>query len=227
MTGGNSGLGFATSGTARNEVNGKEAVEKITEETGKSPVFLKLDLADLDSIQAAASEFLSKETRLDVLYNSAGMMIPPKDVPLLPLLTSTPKASPQDKVRIIFVSSGAHHISNLSFTFKDGPARKKTKRVNSLRAVQVRGNSSCQGGCEGEGIVSLAMNPGTVSTNLQKELPGWQAWLIMSGTAAKTAEYNGKYLVPWARVGTPRADSQDTKVGEELWTWLEEQVAGR
>jgi hypothetical protein len=36
-----------------------------------------------------------------------------------------------------------------------------------------------------------------------------------------------QYLVPWARVGMLQADSQDAKVREELWTWLEEQVAGR
>ncbi|KAJ7892850.1 NAD-P-binding protein [Mycena olivaceomarginata] len=187
------------SDATRNEIKGKEAVEKITKETGKSPVFLKLDLADLDSIQAAASEFLSKEIRLDVLYNSACYFYLIKL--FLPLLTSTAKTSPQDKVRIIFVSLGAHHISNLSFsTSKTGPRvlyrQCKFGEVALAKEVARRYGE--------EGIVSLAMNPGDVNTNLQKESPGWQARLIL--------HYFSR---------------PDAKVGEELWTWLEEQTAGQ
>jgi hypothetical protein len=33
-------------------------------------VFLKLDLADLDSIKEAAEEFLGKESELHTLYNN-------------------------------------------------------------------------------------------------------------------------------------------------------------
>ncbi|KAF2800872.1 NAD(P)-binding protein [Melanomma pulvis-pyrius CBS 109.77] len=40
--------------------------------------FLHLDLADLPTIKASAAEFLAKETRLDVLLNNAGIMIPPE-----------------------------------------------------------------------------------------------------------------------------------------------------
>ena len=34
----------------------------------------------------------------------------------------------------------------------------------------------------------------------------------------------GQYLVPWARIGTPLAHTQDPQQGVELWNWLEEQV---
>ncbi|KAJ7750814.1 NAD-P-binding protein [Mycena metata] len=281
VTGGNSGLGFATSKVlvergakvyiaTRNETKAKEAIEQITKETGKAPLFLKLDLADLDSIQGAANTFLSQETRLDVLYNSAGVMIPPKSEVtkqgydlqfgvnvlghfyltklLLPLLISTAKSSAEGKARIVTVSSGAHHMSNLTFsTFKDGPVRQKANEwvlygQSKYGAVVLAKELARRYG--GEGIVSLGMNPGNINTNLQKELPGWQATFVKmtimnpilpngitthlwAGTAPETAEYNGKYLIPWARVGTPRADSQDEAVGKELWTWLEEQVTGR
>lgn len=39
--------------------------------------FLPLDLADLTTIEPAASNFLARESRLDVLFNNAGVMTPP------------------------------------------------------------------------------------------------------------------------------------------------------
>jgi len=48
---------------------------------------------------------------------------------------------------------------------------------------------------------------------------------IYAGTSPEVENLNGEYLMPWARVGTPR--SNDPVLGRELWTWLEEQVEGR
>lgn len=39
--------------------------------------YLSLDLDDLGTIKMSADEFLSKEERLDVLWNNAGVMVPP------------------------------------------------------------------------------------------------------------------------------------------------------
>ena len=41
-------------------------------------VFLHLDLDDLSTIKKSAEEFLSKEQKLDVLWNNAGVMVPPQ-----------------------------------------------------------------------------------------------------------------------------------------------------
>lgn len=40
----------------------------------------------------------------------------------------------------------------------------------------------------------------------------------------ETVGYNRKYLIPWARLGELRADTQDLKTGVDLWEWCEEQV---
>ena len=41
-------------------------------------IYLHLDLNDLTTIKTSAQEFLSRETRLDVLWNNAGVMVPPQ-----------------------------------------------------------------------------------------------------------------------------------------------------
>lgn len=33
-----------------------------------------------------------------------------------------------------------------------------------------------------------------------------------------------QYMIPWARVGDARKETNDPKVGKELWAWLEAQV---
>lgn len=92
-------------------------------------VFLKLDLNDLSTIQASAQEFLDKETRLGVLWNNAGVMIPPQGSKttqnyelqlgtnniapflftklLVPILAQTAKNAPAGSVRVVWVSSSA------------------------------------------------------------------------------------------------------------------------
>jgi len=48
---------------------------------------------------------------------------------------------------------------------------------------------------------------------------------LYAGTSPEVETLNGDYLMPWARLGTPR--SNDPVLGRELWTWFEEQVEGR
>ena len=55
----------------RSEEKGAEAVTKLKEETGKTNVyFLKLDLADIQSVIAAAQQLVAREQRLDLLFNN-------------------------------------------------------------------------------------------------------------------------------------------------------------
>ena len=93
VTGAASGLGFELAKilyvaggivyiAARSASRCEGAIEKIKAQTNgrKSEGKLKImviDLADLATVKSAADEFLRQETRLDVLINNAGVMIPP------------------------------------------------------------------------------------------------------------------------------------------------------
>lgn len=47
---------------------------------------------------------------------------------------------------------------------------------------------------------------------------------LWAGTSLEGKDFNGKYLIPWARLGEPAIETQDPNVGSELWAWLEEQT---
>ena len=55
----------------RSEEKSQKAIEELKKETEKDSIFfLKLDLADLVSVKAAAEEYIAKETELHTLYNN-------------------------------------------------------------------------------------------------------------------------------------------------------------
>ena len=62
---------------ARDPAKAAAAIAELHSLTGKSAIFLKLDLADLKSVKAAAEEFTTKERELHVLINNAGVITPP------------------------------------------------------------------------------------------------------------------------------------------------------
>ncbi|EGN95247.1 hypothetical protein SERLA73DRAFT_162749 [Serpula lacrymans var. lacrymans S7.3] len=204
-----------------NRTQSEDAIRELKEKTGNEAVFLKLDLANLKFVKAAAEEFLSKETQLHVLFNNAGLMGPPIDLVtedgydlqfgtnvvghhyftklLLPVLISTAKTCQDGKVRVVTTSSSGHHFGNLDFnTFKDGPARKK--QSTSVMYSQSKYNTT----------ILYSVQHGALTQ-------------LYAGTTAEGAELNGQYLIPWARVGTPLAGTQDPELGRALWSWLEEQ----
>jgi NAD(P)-dependent dehydrogenase (short-subunit alcohol dehydrogenase family) len=84
ITGANIGIGLETAvGVAkegattvlacRNEAKATAAVAEVKARSGNEDIeFVRLDLADLDSVKAAAAEIQSRWERLDVLINNAG-----------------------------------------------------------------------------------------------------------------------------------------------------------
>ncbi|KAJ7114942.1 NAD-P-binding protein [Mycena epipterygia] len=90
VTGGNSGIGYETVKVlllknatvylaARSPAKAKEAISQLEVETSKRAEFLELDLADLRSVRKAGEDFLARESRLDILFNNGGVMLPPTD----------------------------------------------------------------------------------------------------------------------------------------------------
>lgn len=162
---------------------------------------------------------------------------------VLPTLLSTAKSSPDGSARVVNTSSNGHWFGGLEYdTMKDGPARRKqgpwqlygqSKTGNVVFAVELARRYGDQG------IVSTSLNPGGIKTDLQrhtgdflKRISG--SWLkdvswgaitqLYAGTAPDGKSLNGKYLIPWARIGNPRPDTQDHEIGKKLWEYLEEQV---
>jgi len=138
---------------ARSSNKTKTLVEELQHEFPKSKgdlIYLKLDLDDLTTIKASAEEFIAKESRLDVLWNNAGVMVPPEGSKtkqgyelqlginnlghflfthfLTPLLEKTAQTSPKGSVRVVWVSSSAADaaprpavdLSNMDYSRKEG-----------------------------------------------------------------------------------------------------------
>ncbi|TFK27728.1 hypothetical protein FA15DRAFT_149036 [Coprinopsis marcescibilis] len=54
--------------------------------------------------------------------------------------------------------------------------------------------------------------------------PEWKSLTTLwTGTSREAGEINGKYIVPWGKVGVSRKEANDPVLAKELWTWLEGQ----
>ncbi|BAE64408.1 unnamed protein product [Aspergillus oryzae RIB40] len=117
---------------ARNASRAQSVIDDITRRHPESKgqlVYLHLDLGDLSTIKKSAEEFLTKESKLHVLWNNAGVMIPPQGSTtaqgyelqlgtnvigpflftklLYPALAKAAADSPPNSVRVVWLSSSA------------------------------------------------------------------------------------------------------------------------
>ncbi|OJA21275.1 hypothetical protein AZE42_10593 [Rhizopogon vesiculosus] len=274
VTGANAGIGKETARVlltknakvylaCRDKTKGEAAISELKDSTGKEAILLQLNLANLQSIKAAAEEFLSKEQVLHVLFNNAGVMTPPVEMLtddgydlqfgtnvlghfyltklLMPALLAA--AATDGSARVVNTASNGHWLSGLDYnTFRDSPAR-RSKSSTGLYGQSKTGNiifaAELARRYGEQGIVSTALNPGSVKTEISRHQTSFAQMLLnlflydvsqgaltqlYAGTTAEGAKLNGKYLIPWARIGDPREDTQDPQQGHELWNWLEEQV---
>ncbi|KDQ12679.1 hypothetical protein BOTBODRAFT_176115 [Botryobasidium botryosum FD-172 SS1] len=165
---------------------------------------------------------------------------------LLPILLYTARTSLEKKARIVTLSSiGAELHKCIEWdTLKDGAARRKkfnielycqSKFGNAVFAQELARKYG------EDGIVATAINPGNINTDLLRYLPWFLSaparyflytpptgalTPLWAGTSPEGSEFNGKFLIPWARFGPPPHDSDDPVLGEKLWDWMEAQVKG-
>ncbi|KAH9923767.1 NAD-P-binding protein [Epithele typhae] len=252
---------------SRNLEKAEKAITSLKSETGNEPLFIQLDLADLHSVKNAAEEYLRKENTLDILFNNAGVMMCPKSMLaaqgvdlqfgtnvlghwyftelLMPALIAAAETSSDHHARVITTSSSGAYSDTLHFdTFKDGPARKKvsprqlyfqSKHGNVVIARQVAKRYA------EKGIISISLNPGNISTDLQRHTMGDVSKKIgellilyptpygaltqlYAGTMPEAVKHNGEFFIPWARPGKCRPEAYDDGIGEKLWTWCEDTV---
>ncbi|KAL8908553.1 MAG: hypothetical protein Q9207_000763 [Kuettlingeria erythrocarpa] len=173
---------------ARTPSKGEAAVGEVKRAVPTADViFLKLDLCSFKSISAAAQEFKSKSSRLDVLINNAGIMASPEGLTeegfesqfgtnhmghslltkrLLPTLLLTAKEEGAD-VRIINLASEGHHLApSKGIVFDDiklkeyGPWARygQSKLANILFTKELARRFP--------EITSVAVHPGVILTDL-------------------------------------------------------------
>jgi NAD(P)-dependent dehydrogenase (short-subunit alcohol dehydrogenase family) len=202
VTGGNSGVGlelvkilYSKGGTVY--IAGRSPTKVAAEiEAIKSTYIaslgqlkgLHLDLSDLTTVPTCVSTFLAQESRLDVLWNNAGVsreLVGSTTVQgyeahiginclghflltklLLPTLLQTAKSSPKASVRLIFTSSGIIDMfgppGGLSLTEPHG------KTIESNYSASKVGNwflaSEFDKRIRKDGVLSITQNPGSLHT---------------------------------------------------------------
>ncbi|KAJ7165742.1 NAD-P-binding protein [Mycena filopes] len=168
VTGGNTGIGYETVKqlllknakvylAARSPEKAAAAIKSLEEETKKTAVFLQLDLADLSSVRKAAETFLGQESKLDILFNNGGVMIPPTDV-----LTA-------QKYDLQF---GTNVIGHFFLTELLLPALTKSFEESKIPARVVHTASQVHQLAPGNGVVFASLKGG----------PERDAWLKKTGT---------------------------------------------
>jgi retinol dehydrogenase 12 len=178
-----------------------EDIRQASPESSGELIFLLLDLADLSTIRASAQRFLDRESQLHVLFNNAGVMqAATSDVTaqgyelqlgvnnigpflftklLTPTLAATAKASPPGSVRVVWVGSLATEsplvpTGGVDMSDIDNRSKKNafynyvvSKAGNYLHAVEYARRH------ESDGIVSIPLNPGNLSSDLWRWQQSW------------------------------------------------------
>ena len=200
VTGGNSGIGYyaalalAKVGAdviiaGRNAKRVDQAVRDIKAEGIEGSINAGIvDLASLKSVQEYAEQFRTKYSRLNVLINNAGVMMPPEGATedgfesqfginfighfaltgrLYDMLKSTPGS------RVVTLSSIAHRGAQIDFDNlrleKPYDTRREyyqSKLADIIFTLELGRRSDAKG----DGVLSVACHPGFTKTELQRHL---------------------------------------------------------
>jgi len=215
VTGATSGLGYETALellrhgaevliAARNPEKAAQASDDLAGGSGRRPIVVELDLADLTSVEKAADELTKTSDRLDLLVNNAGVMAPPYRQTadgfelqvgtnhlghfaltgrVLPLLLKAPAP------RVVTVSSFMHKtvrgiveedLRRPAAGYRKWDAYGKSKLANLLFMLELDRRARAAG----VNLLSVGAHPGYASTHLQAagpELAGQQHMVRLMG----------------------------------------------
>ena len=235
VTGGASGVGFELCNilyqaggrvylAGRSEANAQSAISKIkafpTTSLGEL-IFLFLSLDDQTTIKPAVEAFTASESRLDVLFNNAGVSLPPRGSVsaqghelqmatnclghylltqlLLPTLLHTAKTAPPGTVRVIWTSSMVVDVSaaksGINISDLTNPPSDQQKNYVNTKTGNWFLASALADQVGSEGILSVTQNPGNLKTPLLRHAP----WILGFVTAPLLYSARmGAYTELWA-----------------------------
>ncbi|KAI0066977.1 NAD-P-binding protein [Artomyces pyxidatus] len=162
---------------------------------------------------------------------------------LIPALLAGAKSSPDGKARVVVTSSMSAYLDVIHWgSFRPGEVRDKmttyqlydqSKHANVVFARELGRRYGSQG------IAVTSCNPGNLRSDLQRNLnpvarfilqrilyptPYGALTQLWAGTSPETVDFNGKFLIPWARVGECRPEANDPEIGRRLWEALVEET---
>ncbi|KAF2173444.1 hypothetical protein M409DRAFT_61850 [Zasmidium cellare ATCC 36951] len=185
----------------RSEEKAKKTIDNVTAAVPHSKgklVFIHLDQADLSNVKKAAESFLAQESRLDVLFNNAGVMTgeskPPKKTVqghelalgvncvgpflltklLTPVLKATAQQEQSGAVRVVWLSSYglvayAPNEKGIDMSNLDYHVPKTgMDRYGISKAGDWLLSAEYANRHKSDGIESVALNPGNLTTELAR-----------------------------------------------------------
>ncbi|KAI0843736.1 NAD(P)-binding protein [Hypoxylon sp. FL0890] len=191
---------------ARSEGKMRRAIEDIKTAVPNSTgdlIYIHLDLADLPSIKTSVEEFLSREQKLDLLFNNAGVAYTEKGSQtqqgyelqlgvncvgtfaftklLTPILVSTAKVARPNSVRVIWLSSSAAEGANPR-VFMDNVHNMEKKSSVDQYFISKLGNylQSAEFAVrhKADGILSVSLNPGNLDSELWRTQGSIMTWFL-------------------------------------------------
>ncbi|KAF2755939.1 putative short-chain dehydrogenase [Pseudovirgaria hyperparasitica] len=182
----------------RDVAKGEQVADDVLRSSSDQSAIIKVlpcDLSSLSSVRACAHAFLAQNSTLNILVNNAGIMaVPTRTITtdahelqfatnylghfllfalLRPALLAAAAASPAFDSRVINVSSLGHRASTLQFAdlaFTNGQYT-PFGAYGQIKTALIWMANSIQRRYAKHGLTANSLNPGGISTGLQKHMP--------------------------------------------------------
>ncbi|KAK4947884.1 hypothetical protein LTR10_013392 [Elasticomyces elasticus] len=255
VTGGNSGCGRETVLqlakhqprsiylAARTKEKYQNAIKEIAATTNHSSVrYLELDLASLASVKKAAEIFLSKNDRLDILINNAGIMGHPQGQTeegyeihfgtnyfLDPSTSSSDAKDGNDGVVLSEVKTGMTSWSKSRLYGQSKLANILHARELARRYPKILSTSLHPGRVETK-LADVMTKDSALTYGLMRVSDGLSGVLsvqdgaltqLWAATAKRDEVKNGAYYMPVGKEKAGSKLSRDPELAKALWEWTE------